>query len=571
MLKLIERLFDSVRRGDFTDSTKVEAQELSLHLLELRERRSHWTVEDHHSYLRGICIQSEIFDYYGDFENARAVIEEDGARASEDLKDQISVSRPAALYIQMIWVLVHFAHTIYRKGQLLAAEKQLRGCQEHLESLCRYQASDYKLVDPAFGLRSRISYSLARVARQLGRLGDARTLYADAMRHQYQRLERKILIYSGVHKRLASEQAYTNYAIAKCMGFGLAWISLRSGELTRAHASLSAARALLCSTKDEVHKGYVDLLYAQALRARANGTTDDLIESRRILHRLVFESAAFSEVKNYMVRAQLELARTYTFMGDADPKYYQEAKEQIKRVLGTMTMDHHDDRPWRFYAAILLSRIRRSEASAESGASKESAGLRIKLANKSRSLALYALRRYSGGESSIRYRAGVALAEVYIQDATFVRNAKRFRSDELFDEAQKYLVQAADLASGNRLDVGVCHLHLARISARRGDFQRAIAEFQEWKKLAPDIENGFVLKLEREVRAEVFVEGAFILTADSWPFKYEDTHDALRGWLLDQAKIRLGTHFVRDAHKSLGISRGTFFAWRDKLRPSRTE
>jgi tetratricopeptide (TPR) repeat protein len=554
----LARLRGLLMQGDFVELKNINAIPILKKISERHAKSDGQKrgVDYQIDRLQALCLRSELEDYWGAAENASGAISFD----AHDLLATLPSARPMAvahkaLYFQMIWLLVHWAHASYRKGDLGKADEVLALCESELQKVLPTPVGHTGIptsatdADWPYGLISRLAYSKARVARQRGDLKEARGLYTKALETQYRRLEQKAIKHSGDKLRLVREQAHTTYVVAKCMGFGLAWIALKSGELARAHASLGAARALLRTTNDTIHKGYVDLLYAQTLRAKATDDNQGLLEAQSILRELL--KTTFRYARGYEVRARVELARTCYLLGRSNPEDLKHAKHEIDSLIKGVP---RSNRPWRFYTGILKSRILRNESLFAPPL------MRHRLLKHASKLAQAGVSGMPGPELSIGVIARIELAEVHIE------MARQSSTMGHLDKAEHLLMEAMEKGSGNPLDVGVCHLHLCRTASRGGDVARAIHQFRQWQQYAGLIENGFALTLAREVQEEVFRgDQAFVVRADDGPFKYWKEDQNFRMWLLKQAKDHLGERFGQEGPNYLGIARGTFFKWRKDL------
>ncbi len=557
---LLNDVIDTVRRAEF-DDTELPAKmrqiaELTESLATKRERDRGEEID----YWRGLCLRSEVSDYFGDYKAAKEVI---GPAWGEwtKLQAETPVAVDKAVLRQRLWAVLHLSHTEYRSHEYDRAKNMLGDCERALDRLLPLEREGQSEDgEPSYGLRSRIAYSKARIARELKELAEARLHYTEAIDLQYRRLAIKAAKYKDNPDARSREQSFSNYMVAKCMGFGLGWINLKTGELKRAHASIGVARALLQTTGDTLHRGYADLLYAHALRAE--GKRESLEEAIGILTRLVQET--FSGHPRYRIRAHGELARAYYLMNLLEPEPLK-SEEARSRVKGGLQKAKHNIRQlrrggnefWRVFAGILACRVRLAEARATPAEDKER---RSALERRAIRDAKY-VRARAKADRGLQVSSLIALAEAYVQAAVKPEEERYWR------DAEDCLNGAIALTGkGNILDAAVCRLFQARIAVRRLNAKAAKEAFDQWKEYAEIIESGFVHQLAEEVKKEVdSLESTFILLADG-SIDHETCSSELRRWLLKQARRRLGPErFGEEAHKLLGVSRQTVFNWRRDL------
>ncbi len=437
-------------------------------------------------YLWSLCLQAEIHDYYGDKDLAREVLKEDGRLLKQMLnagelgleRDTLAFSK--ALLRQQLWTLVFYAHCFYREELYEEALKLLDDIWLQLERrlpLDKASNSD----EPSYGLRARVCYSRGQVKRQMSDIPGVRKEFMDAIEFTGQRLSRKMHDYRG--EEYASvrlrEQRYASYFVAKANSFGLAWASYNSGELNRARAAAAGACALLTATEDDVHKEYAQVMYAQILTAKSRpvqpgqkiGTK--LEEAFDILNGLVKnKKSALRMIPKFLARAQYALASALFASGK-----YDEAEDEATIIYGNTK----EGSRWYLECMALLIRILLKKGNGCKA--REYSVQFLDLAEKSES-------------QNARAEAQLCKAEVLLDTKTILEQ-------EDLDEIDKALKEAEKLWVSNPLSTTICHLHRARWFVLKKNPNAARRELAFWKAAEPNIEQGYVRELARNVEAEI--------------------------------------------------------------------
>ncbi|HEX3091048.1 MAG TPA: hypothetical protein VHW72_00420 [Candidatus Angelobacter sp.] len=485
------------------------------------------TREDEIYYLWSLCLQAEIYDYYGDKDRAREVLKEDGPLLRRMLEaDELGLERDTltpskALLRQRLWALVFYAHCFYRDERYEEALKLLNGIWLQLERhlpLDKVSNPD----EPSFGLRARVCYSRGQVKRQMSDIHGVRKEFMDAIEFTRQRLLTKMDAYPGekyANVRLR-EQRYSTYFLAKANCFGLAWASYNSGELNRARAAAAGGCALLAATEDDLHKEYAQVMYAQILTAKTRPvqpeqkTGPKLEEAFEILKRLVEDkNGALRTIPKFLARAQYALASTLFASGK-----YDKAEAEATAIY----RNTKEGSRWHRECMALLIRIFLKKGNF--GKARDYSDQFLALTEKSES-------------QNARAEAWLCKAEVLLKTTTSLDN-------EYLLEIDKALTKAEALWAANPLSTTICHLHRARLFVLKKNPSAARKELAFWKAVEPHIEQGYVHELARNVEAEIagFDDDLLIISPqDLQP-------EIVRGvtvWGLDRVERRLRRWAIR--------------------------
>jgi hypothetical protein len=558
---VVNSLIDLVRSAQFNHpdlaslQTFVEQRGATLATRPASERTRAEQIE----YLKCLCVASEVHDYFGRYDDAGSTIATEFPRALAFMRDRRSLrGDEKKLFKQVVWLVVHQAHVEYRKSRHDAARQLLGECEEALNRQLVIEDEEASPGgQPAYDIRCRVAYSQARVERQLQNLEEARGLYAAAIEFQYRRME-SVLRSNKTQAEKDHEQRCSNYMIAKALGLGLGWISLKSGQLKRAHATIAAARALIHSTGDVILKGYADLLFAQALRARAGTNATALGQPIKILKGLVH--GPLKNHDQYRTRAQIELARAYHLLScspqlrETEPAA--EALSMAKETLARLQAEAKAHPSWTIFAKVLMSRILCREARKEKDNSRQA-----DLLTEAARGAMEAFdEARNTGEKAFQVQSLMAQADVLLE------TAKTIGDDAAVLAAEEKLRKALELARESPLDKAVCHLCLARVALRRGFASIASREFDLWLDCKGQIEHGFALELAAEVEDEILrSRDVDFVFRERGGLNYNDLHDRLRRWLIERAHAKLGEDFANSLHNELGIAYQTGYNWRKEL------
>jgi tetratricopeptide (TPR) repeat protein len=518
-------------------------------------------------YLWALCLQAEIYDYYGEYDEARGVLEIEGARLLQDMKNKILgaqheglPSRP--LLRQQLWALILWAHCHYRRYRmpdLETAQQMLVDIRKQIEHYFPLGAGT-KQEEPSFGLRARVCYSLGQVARQMSDLG-AREEFISAICFTRKRLLAKTEKASDFLDR---EQKYANYIIAKAFSFGLAWASYQCGELQRALGAAAAGSALLRTTNDDVHASFAQVMYAQILSDTADVTSADglerIAEAIGVLEPLADqERSPLKTIPKFLGRAQYTLARVYFIAGR-----HKEAEKLTRDVSGAQKSGSR----WHIECATLLVRLLLAQEKFKEACEQSNVLMELK----------------ENGTDGQRMEALLCRAEVLMQSGS-----------KSYGEIVTALQQAETLAQGNPLATAVCSLQRVRYYIVIGNKDLAREEMSKWDIRKHAIEHHYVFRLAEDVKRQLSAADhrLIILPEDLAPaihdgsFRRGDKNGQkdrktrkkkvgaygivdrkAKEWLIRQLYARYGDRYLLDENpdRFLGVTKTAVEDWQRKIK-----
>lgn len=520
------KLHARLRAADFGRDLLPQAVDLERAWSHDRQSR-----DDELRYLQARCVVTEIFDYFGDYGRARRAIEADGDKVRELLLRIPASTAPLELRLwkRRIWVLISYAHAVYRTGDYEACLKLLRECQGALEILDGPEPR-------SFGTRARLQYSLGQVYRQLNDLESAEAAFLQAMKDADDRLRLHIED-DPTAANAEAESKLANWAIAKCVTFGLGWIRYTRGQISSAEPLISVGRTLLRGTKDSLHTTYADLLYGSIQRARAGMDPDRLKKAVQILEKARYTFGKWRHTV-YAARAAYELS--LAFLQLRDPARAREGMLEVRKAAA-----ERNDRRWLCNSRIVESRILREEGSADKAL--ETAQLAVRDAEFAR-------------ERLCHIDALIACGEAIL--ASVAARQQPVKMGREFNEAQRYFEEALSLASAsnNAKVKAICYVHLARMFAQAREYSRAHAALRRYEALKKEVESGFVHDIARRVYDELELD--FVIDSTSTQtLKYDFWRERLQEFLLRQAQKTAKEGNVSAVADALGISRQTLYTW----------
>jgi len=462
-----------------------------------------------------ICgMAAEIYDYVGDYDSARVQVDEDGRESEKILRNYSPQQENDRILLkQRVWILIHWASTFYRTHQYRKARQLLMLCDEALHS---------KIIsdnDPCFWTQSRIYYSLGLVQRQVYDYKSARHWFTKSIELAAQSFAQRTEVLTSTHPLYQRNKKLTSFYIAKSLALGLAWTYYTEGALELASSLVNTSRHLMADSGEVVIRSYIEILSASILASQ--GKRQEAIK--------IFESA-YSTLEEhghaaYRIRAAHELAVAYVHEYVREPTsenltFAQRYINEVKRS---------SDVRWECNALITESRLLR--AMGEFQAAEESAMKALELGGKQR---------------FIRIDAHIACGEA------------RLELNRIDEACQDFTIAQGE-GLDNRKVQAVCHLHLARAYARKGDQNRALHHHEEATRNVAHVDNAFVQSLAKTVDRLIERDDFYIPFSSQklQPWLWEKR---LHGFLADWAKHRAGIE--GEPWKLLGISKQTFYNWK---------
>ena len=512
-----------------------------------------WSVDDELAILEACCVLAEIYDVKSDAGSAMDIISRVGSDSLSALEllgaAEVAVADNLNLIGARISAVVSLATAQSRRGYHLMASSLLEFCSDKLDSV-----SWASTGEGCHDLRADIAYARGSVHLHVGELSDARLQFQKAV-------EQTMLHHSPQDGKEATKGAVrhgilhgdgTQYMLAKCFAFGLARVSMHTGEVLRALTNASVGTALFAGAHDSIHLGYATMVYGMALRARFQVSVPEtevyLDRSERCYRTAlsIFEESgsrhkkrAIDEIAGVFLR-RFALADSQKKPDEA--RYFLEEAERWARLSTTQTTSNR--KGWN---CILLSRIYRNKGDYPAA---------MRYANE-------VIQDSGGNQKELRVAALIALGEVCVARANKEMNVET-RSTQ-GTEAEKTFLEALKLSDEESLNVVSCRLHLIRAAVARNDFQAGQHYMREWERHRNEasLENGALIDLEKVAKSEfkARLQNDFVLSAEQYDqFSWNEILELLRSWLIERWQGDLGG--VDRMVEQLKISRATAYNWK---------
>ena len=487
------------------------------------------------------CLAAEIYDYFGQYDEARKMIEPDGLKCRKNLDELVRnrdlregqgelFQENRTLFKQWVIAVLQYGYVYYRNYKYAEALEQWEACQDALTK---------RIVDSAYpchGTQARVFYAIGLAHRQIGyrNYGKAKRSFADAVDYAWFDVE------DGLKD--GTDIALSEYRIAKSLGLGLGWVAYAEGELHLAQPLIVAARTLLANKPERLIKGYVDVIHAcveMSAHSDDPAKLDTALESLDECYRL-FQEMGHEE---YRGRTAYELSRGHlkrAISGSDGTTDFEESRRLAIEVEGSAKQ--RDYARWRCNALIILSRIYRHQGRFDEALDAAKEALEHGKAN-----------------DFTKVDALIALGEA------------RFALGQKNDSSEDYVLAMQDFK--NALDLGrnipkivmVCRLHLARTCARMGNFHDAFQHFANWKAIQT-IENSFIRALGAEVEKEIStLQRDFLIPFATERLNPKADERRLHGFYYTWAMARIQPNETyKHAAALLHISPATLNKWRDE-------
>jgi tetratricopeptide (TPR) repeat protein len=484
-------------------------------------------------FLEGLRLRSmmaEILDYWGDYSYAEEVLDPVAGqceRVVEKLRDEEKATQRTdherEVLRQRIWILLHTGMAHYRRGDM--------GKAMMLFELCDVVAESHLLTssNQSWGTRARIKYGVALILRERTEYSKAIEIFNKSVELAYRSLETQPL------KR---PSAITQLAIAKSLGLGLAFIHSRMGRPDLAFPLLLAANTILQAMGEKIISVYIELIYANTLRAIGGNTEEvmhDVIERLSRCHQqfkgkghiLYAARAAYSLGLAYVHRSRLDEARPLSEQGKEDLAAAEHLKEDIRR--------HYEaskDERYKLYELLLASRIYRKSDQLDLAVARATSVIK------------------SAGNDSVK------------QDALMARGEALDRQGENANAIGDFQ-EVVKMSDNNPRLRATALLHLVILYARMSQDMEALKCMSEFEKLKCSVTHVHLKSLERQARAAMQLRsGDLVLKMEDDSLNAEKAEERTRKFLLAWAGKR--TSKDTEAAKLLDISRQTYYNWLSK-------
>lgn len=522
--RVVKALRRDVRFANYAPDLLQRAESLEAALPALEK-------SDELSYLKALGISAEVFDYHGLYTRSHDLLCEIGPRLLRlKLHDEVPPTNEEeqSLAKQKIWLLGHYAQTLYRHHDYTRAISLLNSCIARVERVLKDDKHPYHAT------LARLFYIRGQCCRQSGKFVLADESFSRSTDHSYQGVvDRKTKLDPGELAtdpakldRYRQEQAVASHRVAMVLATGYGWMSYTQGNLKNAEMCFHSARMLLDSSNDWVYKAYVELLCGCLARSNAGLDRKELAKAIEIINRAY---NTFADQKHvYRMRAAYELALAHTYS-----RQFKAAETCIQEVIDLASAS--DDDRWLANALVVHSRIHRRR-----GDAKEAVAVAQRALDKAQSPDL----------------------QPCLIDGLIARGEAYFDLGEL-KKAWDDFSAALDKGRQNVKIRAVCSLHLARTALKDGGLAEANRLWESWLQLRDNVEHRLIHALAAEVAKDLEKHVKDYTVVHSVRNLNADFHvRELRAFLVKQAEARYET--VEERRKALGnIGRTTYYNWKN--------
>lgn len=496
------------------------------------------------AYLKAKSLVSEIFDYFGRYRRAAAILESDGEDILADLRKLLAAGGPITdnqhrlLVREQVRFSLEYAQIHYRDHNYEEAQDIVEDCEEILTKLVR-NAKTF----PCYGSLARIQYYFGRIYRQKNRYAEAEECFRRSIDYHFLRAEAKRGEFkSKLNSRRVKEAfAMASHKSAISLALGLGWLSYTTGSLNKALGYVLPARVLLLPTQDVINKAYIDLIHGSILRSLAGDDKEKLKAAVALIRRAykAFESHGH---RAYRARAAWELSLAYLYGGDytSADKFRREADG-----IATKNPDAKTQEDWRWVCNSLVvgSRIRLRQCNLTDAQALASDALKLALEHK---------------ETLCQIDAHIARAEARLKTDRPAARQDLLQALELNKALRPTAIRSAETT--NPKIEAVCNLYLARSYIWDREGRRALDYIQRWRELQNVVEHFNVRELASSVEADLGnLHTDFVIPANTPNLDRKEHEKSLHNWLLQEAAYR--ERKQEDQNRQIGITRPTRAEW----------
>jgi tetratricopeptide (TPR) repeat protein len=481
--------------------------------------------DDKLTLLRFRCIEAEVADYFGKYQQAEAAIAEHGREAESTLA---ALPKPGAaagalrdrdrqFVKQSVWTVIHWSYTFYRKHNYKRSEELLNLCRMAIGRI----ATD---GDLCYAAQARVAYALGLIHRQQHEYGPAKSEFTACIAFANRALE----------ANRERNGILAEYTVAKALALGLGWICYTEAAMQLAEPLLLSARTLLSGIEDRIISKYVDVVHACIQRAK-HGHNHAVLQ--KVIQMLQSSYDTFTEADHvvYKVIAGNELALAYLqqarMAGDARREDERNQALDIARGYAdeVIRLAPQDIR-WKCSALVIRSRVCRHRNSYREALDFAETAVRESATDVFSSIDAY---------------IAVGEARLALQD---------------HKEAAEAFGKALALGGENPKVRAVCHLHLADTFIEAHDERKANEHFDQWLRVRDLVENAFVIDLARSVaeKMNALTENFFVSMAEK-KINADDEEALLHGFLVRWARNNSNTD--EEAARLLGKTKATMYNW----------
>jgi tetratricopeptide (TPR) repeat protein len=519
-----DKLETSLRCGQINQDIWDTVQNVSE---SLTKRRSELMSDDERLYWKARGMLADVYDYWGQFEEARCIVGAEGRVFYDQLE---TMTRPSPLedrklLLEKVRFVIAYAQTLYRQYQYHDAKTIILKCQKFLTERLR----DEKDL-PCFGTQALANYILGRLCRHLNQLDEAQAAFARSIALYWQRAQYKQSIYEMDEKdegKLREAIDFSNYKVAKCMALGLGWINYTRGFYRVAlEQNIRPARVMLAHTGDNLNKARLDLLEGCICRAT---TVDDQTALERAATLLEQSLKVFkNEYRHPYYAAWAAYNLVVLHLAKGDGKNVNKYLEEVRRISESSRNAKIECFYW-----ILRSRIE----------------LKQKAFKEAESSADFAVRLAEGKNEVICW-----------MDALIAR-ARAYLNQGRTKEARKDFEAALGMAGPENPKIeAVCHLGLTAVYLEETEGLKAQEQINQWNKIKDKVEHARIQKFGREMEEMVSKTRSQFFVLEP-TLNYRKNLTKLQKMLCTQARLKEGVKTDAQVAGVLGVARQTIYDW----------
>jgi len=493
----------------------------------LKKQNSFLMSHDERLYWKAKEMLADVYDYWGQFEEARNIVGREGRALYEELQRVVGPKslEDRKLLAEKVRFVLTYAQALYRQYQYNDAKTIILQCQKFVNEKIR----DSNEL-PCFGTLALANYNLGRSCRNLNQLDEAQTAFERSIDLYWQRAQYKQSRFEmdgRNDKKLRGALDFTNYKVAKSLALGLGWINYTKGYYHVAlEQNIRPARVMLAFTKDNLNKARLDLLEGAIRRATTLEDKAALTETETLLERSfkVFKH----EYKHpyYAATAGYELVELHLSKGDV---------ENAKAYLEEVRRSGEDSKNAKIecFYWILRSRLELKQKCFKEAES--SADTAVKLAEEKNEVICWI-------------------------DALIARARARLKSG-LTKESRKDFEIALGLAgSKNPKTQAVCHLGLASAYLEETEGRKAYERLNDWLEIKDKVEHARLQEFGKEMEGKISEIRSQCFYLDP-TLNYRKNLTKLQKMLCNQARFREGVKSDEQVAKVIGVARQTLYDW----------
>ena len=342
---------------------------------------------------------------------------------------------------------------------------------------------------------------------------------------------------------------------------GLGLLHYHKGSLVPANASLLAAKIFLQEdSQDRPRQLRADMLLFSVQRMEYAGDPDKEPQFRNLIEKLKVLANELEGIHpRYFLRAQSTIARVQVDLADLyKARAEQPRMDESKRAIALRQNEEA------LKAARKIFEEQRIQAYASVNDKLQLDVVKIRTL---RRLGEYD-EAIACGLTTVKWPKTRDHSLIYTEilfalgHAYYDRWKKAANRDDL-ENAQKYITLAGEAGEENPRAKAVCCLHLARIAHAQGFKGEMQKQLNEWEKVSQVIKLEWIKRLAEKVQKGIRSDDSIVFSLEDLPDKniYDIFEARLKEFLLTRVVSDMP---IEDAINKLGISKQTYYNWKEK-------